>query len=123
MVSDTSSLSAGVPAVLVEFFQAVVGFDAAFAQQVVGAAPEDFLENEMIPRGEAGIERYGGTRPAVRLNNVGDAVEYPNTNDGHVPFNFMRTTGERTGASWPWRTDAIAHGSRVGIGGVIRVWA
>lgn len=46
------------------------------------------IENEMIPRGEAGIEQYGGQRNAIRLNNVPDAIEFLNKHDGNVPFNI-----------------------------------
>ena len=47
------------------------------------------LEDEMIPRGEASIERYGGGhRENVRLGSVDDAVEFLERHDGEVPFGF-----------------------------------
>lgn len=46
------------------------------------------LIDDMLADPTAPIERYGGTRDAIRLTSVEDAVEYLKANDGNVPFGF-----------------------------------
>lgn len=47
------------------------------------------IEDEMIPRNEASLERYGGGhRENIRLGNVEDAVQFLKENGGNVPFGF-----------------------------------
>jgi len=50
---------------------------------------KQLLNDEMIPRGEASIERYGGGhRENVRLGSIEEAVQFLKDNDGEVPFGF-----------------------------------
>lgn len=46
------------------------------------------LIDDMLADPTAPIERYGGTRAAIRLTGVEDAVDYLKANDGNVPFGF-----------------------------------
>lgn len=47
------------------------------------------IEDEMIPRNEASLERYGdGHRENVRLGSVEAAVQFLEKHDGNVPFGF-----------------------------------
>lgn len=46
------------------------------------------LIDEMLADPTGPIERYGGSRNAIRLTSVAAAVEYLKDNDGNVPFNF-----------------------------------
>lgn len=46
------------------------------------------LIDEMLADPTGPIERYGGSRDAIRLTSVEKAVEYLKENDGNVPFNF-----------------------------------
>jgi len=48
---------------------------------------KQLIEN-MISDPHAPIERYGGTRDAIRLTSAEDAVDYLKDNDGNVPFGF-----------------------------------
>lgn len=46
------------------------------------------LIDEMVADPTGPIERYGGSRNAIRLTSVKDAVEFLKDNGGNVPFNF-----------------------------------
>lgn len=47
------------------------------------------LNDEMIPKNEASIERYGGGhRENVRLGSIDEAVDFLKEHDGEVPFGF-----------------------------------
>lgn len=46
------------------------------------------LEDEMIPRGEAGWAYYGG-RGTVHIVDTEAAVRFIEENGGNVPFNFQ----------------------------------
>jgi len=46
------------------------------------------LIDELVADPDGPIERYGGSRDAIRLTSVADAVDYLEDNDGNVPFGF-----------------------------------
>lgn len=46
------------------------------------------LIDEMVADPTGPIERYGGSRNAIRLTSAKDAVEFLKDNGGNVPFNF-----------------------------------
>lgn len=46
------------------------------------------LIDELATDPSGPIEPYGGTRDAIRLTSVEDAVDYLEDNDGNVPFGF-----------------------------------
>lgn len=45
------------------------------------------LEDEMVPRNEAGVEQYGATG-TYHITDIDAAVEFIRDNGGDVPFGF-----------------------------------
>lgn len=47
------------------------------------------IEDEMLPRAEAGLIRYGGgARDNIHLTDASSTVEFLKQHDGNVPFGF-----------------------------------
>lgn len=63
--------------------------DRYLASHNVGRG-RDLIEDEMVPKNEAGIELVGGgARNTIRIGDTARAVEFLDANDGNIPWNFQ----------------------------------